>query len=55
LIDTVDPYIRPIIATLAGAGLRIGEEVALDRRDVKLTTGTLIARESKSAVREGER
>jgi integrase len=53
LIDAADPYMRPIIATLAGAGLRIGEAVALDWRDVKLSTGTLIVRESKTAAGEG--
>jgi integrase len=53
LIDAADIYLRPIIATLAGAGLRIGEAVALDWRDVRLGTGTLIVRESKTAAGEG--
>lgn len=53
LIEAADPYMRPIIATLAGAGLRIGEACALDWRDVKLATGTLIVRESKTAAGEG--
>jgi integrase len=53
LIDAADPYMRPIVATLAGAGLRIGEAVALDWRDVKLSTGTLIVRESRTAAGEG--
>lgn len=53
LIDAADAYLRPLIATLAGAGLRIGEAVALDWRDVKLGTGTLIVRESKTAAGEG--
>ncbi len=53
LIEAADPYMRPIIATLAGAGLRIGEAVALDWRDVKLSTGTLIVRESKTEAGEG--
>ena len=53
LIDAADPYMRPLVATLAGAGLRIGEAVALDWRDVKLGTGTLIVRESKTAAGEG--
>jgi integrase len=53
LIDAADSYLRPMIATLAGAGLRIGEAVALDWRDVKLGTGTLIVRESKTAAGEG--
>ena len=38
---------------MAGAGLRIGEACALDWRDVKLATGTLIVRESKTAAGEG--
>ncbi len=53
LIDAADAYLRPLIATLAGAGLRIGEAVALDWRDVKLGTGTLIVRKSKTAAGEG--
>jgi integrase len=46
---------RPLLATLAGTGLRIGEAVALDWRDVKLGAGTLIVRESKTAGGRGER
>jgi integrase len=53
LLDAADPYMRPIIATLAGAGLRIGEAVALEWRDVKLGAGTLSVRESKTAAGEG--
>ena len=53
LIDAADIYLRPTIATLAGAGLRIGEAVALDWRDVKLGAGTLVVRESKTAAGEG--
>jgi len=53
LLDAADPYLRPIVATLAGAGLRIGEATALDWRDVRLATGTLIVRESKTAAGEG--
>jgi integrase len=53
LIDAADAYLRPLIATLAGAGLRIGEAVALDWSDVKLGTGSLIVRESKTAAGEG--
>jgi integrase len=53
LIDAADAYLRPLIATLAGAGLRIGEAVALDWRDVKLGTGSLIVCESKTAAGEG--
>jgi integrase len=53
LLETADPHMRPIIATLAGAGLRIGEAVALDWRDVALGAGTLTVRESKTAAGEG--
>lgn len=53
LIDAADAYVRSLIATLSGAGLRIGEAVALDWRDVKLGTGTLIVRKSKTAAGEG--
>lgn len=53
LIDAADQYLRPIVAVMAGAGLRIGEACALDWRDVKLATGTLIVRESKTAAGEG--
>lgn len=53
LIDAADPYMRPLVATLLGSGLRIGEAVALDWRDVKLGVGTLIVRESKTAAGEG--
>ncbi len=53
LLDAADPYMRPLIATLAGAGLRIGEAVGLDWRDVSLSTGTLTVRESKTAAGEG--
>ncbi len=44
---------RPILATLAGAGLRIGEAVALDWRDVNLATGVLTVRESKTDAGAG--
>ena len=41
LLEAADTYHRPILATLAGAGLRVGEALALDWRDVNLATGTL--------------
>jgi integrase len=53
LLDAADPYLRPMVAVLAGAGLRIGEAVVLDWRDVKLGAGTLIVHESKTATGEG--
>ena len=45
---------RPLLATLAGAGLRIGEALALEWRDVSLGGRTLRVRESKTdaGVRE---
>ena len=39
---------RPLLATLAGAGLRIGEALALERRDVNILRGTLTVRASKT-------
>jgi integrase len=39
---------RPLLATLAGAGLRIGEALELDRRDVNLARGTLTIRRAKT-------
>lgn len=53
LIDAADPFFRPIIATLAGAGLRVGEACALDWSDVSLAAGTLVVRESKTAAGTG--
>lgn len=53
LVESADRYLRPIVATLAGAGLRIGEACALDWRDVNLGTGTIVVRESKTAAGEG--
>jgi integrase len=41
------------VATLAGAGFRIGEATALDWRDVSLATGTLTVREAKTAAGAG--
>jgi integrase len=39
---------RPLLATLAGAGLRIGEALVLERRDVNIARGTLTVRDSKT-------
>lgn len=41
LVEASDTYLRPVVATLAGAGLRIGEALALDWKDVNLAVGTL--------------
>lgn len=53
LLDAAKPNMRALIATLAGAGLRIGEACALDWRDVNLATGTLTVGKSKTAAGEG--
>ena len=42
--------LRPLVATLAGAGLRIGEAIALTWGDVNLATGTLRVADSKTAA-----
>jgi integrase len=42
--------VRPILATLAGAGLRNGEACALDWRDVNLAAGTLTICGAKTDV-----
>ena len=39
---------RPLLSVLAGAGLRIGEVLVLERRDVNLARGTLTVRQSKT-------
>lgn len=41
LLEAGSTYMRPVIATLLGAGLRVSEAVALDWSDVNLATGTL--------------
>jgi len=48
LLAAADEYHRPILATLAGAGLRVGEALALEWRDVNLATGTLTVRDAKT-------
>jgi integrase len=59
LLDAADTLrdsaeVRPVLATLAGAGLRIGEACALEWRDVNLATGTLRVRESKTDAGQRE-
>jgi integrase len=39
LLDSAPPGHRPILATLAGAGLRISEATNLDWCDINLATG----------------
>lgn len=48
LVAAADTYHRPIVATLAGAGLRVGEALALDWRDVNLATGVLVVGKAKT-------
>jgi integrase len=47
-LEAAGARIRPLVATLAGAGLRVGEACALDWRDVNLSTGTLTIGASKT-------
>jgi integrase len=53
LVDAADAWHRPLVATLAGAGLRIGDAVALDWRDVNLATSTLRVGRSKTDAGSG--
>jgi integrase len=53
LIEAANPRMRPLIATLAGAGLRVGEACALDWRDINLATGTLTVQEAKTEAGAG--
>ncbi len=41
LLAASGPWFRPVVGLLAGAGLRIGEAIALDWRDVNLATASL--------------
>jgi integrase len=53
LLDGAPRGHRPVLATLAGAGLRVGELCALDWRDVNLATGTLTVQEAKTSAGAG--
>ncbi len=55
LLEGADLWHRPLLATLAGAGLRIGEACALNWSDVNLATGTLTVGESKTDAGAGRR
>jgi integrase len=48
LLEAAPSGHRPVLATLAGGGLRVGEACALEWRDVNLATGTLIVRDAKT-------
>lgn len=50
LLEAARPGFRPVVALLAGAGLRNGEACALCWRDVNLASGTLRVGESKTAA-----
>lgn len=48
LIASASSYMRPVVATLVGTGLRVSEAVALDWGDVNLATGTLTVGTAKT-------
>jgi integrase len=48
LLDGASSYMRPVVATLIGAGLRVGEAVALDWSAVNLATGPLRVGKAKT-------
>lgn len=50
LVEAADGYMRPVLAVLAGCGLRVGEAVALDWRDVNFGAATINVRGSKTAA-----
>jgi integrase len=53
LLEAADAWHRPLLATLAGAGLRVGEACALNWRDVNLATGTLTVGDAKTDAGTG--
>jgi integrase len=55
LLGGANTWHRPILATLAGAGLRAGEAVALNWGDISLATATLTVRRSKTDAGTGRR
>ncbi len=48
LLDASSTYMRPVVATLMGAGLRVSELCALDWDDVNLATSTLRVGKAKT-------
>lgn len=53
LLEAASPQMRPILATMVGAGLRLGEAVALTWGDLNLAAGTLTVQASKTPAGEG--
>jgi integrase len=53
LIESASSTMKPVLALLAGAGLRVGEAVALDWRAVNLATGTLTVGQAKTDAGTG--
>lgn len=51
LLGAADSWMRPVVATLVGAGLNVREACALTWRDVNLATGTLTVGKSKTDTR----
>ena len=49
LLEAAPKGHRPILATMAGAGLRVGEACALDWRDLDLASRSLTVQQSKTA------
>jgi integrase len=50
LVGGASTYMRPVVASLIGAGLRVSELVALDWADVSLATGTVRVGKAKTAA-----
>ena len=48
LLEAADEWLRPVVATLIGAGLRVGEACSLLWSDVSLSAGTLTVRGAKT-------
>jgi integrase len=48
LIEKSSAYMRPVVATLIGTGLRVGEAVALEWTDINLFTGTIKVGKAKT-------
>ena len=55
LLDAAPPGHRPVLATLAGAGLRVGEACALNWGDVNLATGTITIQQAKTSAGTGRK